>query len=200
MFVDWDALEFVGIKHDTPVSVRGITTFETALLMMLGQASVALPKGEVIGYEIIHGVIVISLSSVLDHGRFRPMHPRPDSQATYDAQVKSRQVIRMNYVKPTVVGVMLNHIESQTGVKMSVDWTSMEKVGAKRDMAFEMNVGAVPGDMALHLVLRRVNRRLTGRDRLGYGIIDGVMHVSSGSSLSRMAEARAKKIQAVQKK
>lgn len=186
LYVDWDALRYAGIEPDRTVTVQTLSPAKDALLRVCGQASADLPPGQLVGVEVIHGVIVVSLNFVLDQGGFRPFHAEPTSPESASAIQAFNRFVQADW-RAARLDQMLSQISRQTQVDFFVDWEALKPLGIEPSSKMDMIIGNAPADFALHQILRRINRRIpANQEGVGYGIIDGVMCISTGSRLVRI--------------
>jgi len=188
IYVDWEVLDWFGIDGDKRVTVKGFIPLEQGLLEMLGQISNELEDPEIVGYGLLDGVVIVSLSSQLDRGGFTPIHYAPENQETFISHKRITKVVNFKHEDVELQHV-LTDLRKQTKVPFFIDWEALEPLGAKMNLKVDMGVGRIRADMALHLLLRRLNRRIRPKkDGVGYLVIDGVMCVSTGSGLEKLAK------------
>ena len=143
IYVQWKALEAVGIGKETPVTFRAKDVkFRTALTKILD--SVATPKGKA-QFTVDDGHILIS--TVPD-----PKHPRPAISVTGIPDKLDRTLPDINFAGQSLTDVV-DFLRDVAGVNIFVDWRGLEKAGVAKNTPVAVRLKAVKLSTTLKRIL-----------------------------------------------
>ncbi|MCC7145650.1 MAG: hypothetical protein IT443_04320 [Phycisphaeraceae bacterium] len=111
-----------------------------------------------------------------------------DSEVNRKVAAKLREPIPMNF-EGARLDEVLSYIRSTTGVSLYINWAALSEAGIEPGMPVTVQLDNVTVERALQLVLDQASV-LNPLDPVIYTIVDGYIHISTQSNLTRVTEIR----------
>lgn len=110
------------------------------------------------------------------------------SEVNRQAMATLRQPLPVNFEARRLDNV-IDYFRNTTGLNMTVNWPALAEIGIEPDAPITLQLEQVPAETALRLVLEQVSA-LSPQDPVTYSVVDGIVRISTQSSLTRNTEIR----------
>ena len=185
IYVNWRALEAVGVVHETRITLQldgPDVTGRTVLTRVLEHVSATSTKPITFGIRGRVAVISTQADVVAAQVSYPIELPSADTdrEATARTLKKLNQPIPINFESNRLANV-LDYFRNVAGVNVFVDWPALEQAGVDQDTLVSLSLQDVVADEALGLVLHQVS--YGNGDRIEFRVIDGVVTVSTAGDL-----------------
>jgi hypothetical protein len=147
IFVDWPALDAVGVEHDAAVTYKAIKApFGASLSGVLAKAA-GDPKK--LTYSTDAGVIYISTpDGVKKHQELWRTH----AALSTDKVEKFKAVLPSIRLNGNSFSDVVNFIRDASGCKIECDWDQLKKEGIEKDAPVTMKVSKIPTLMVFQML------------------------------------------------
>lgn len=110
------------------------------------------------------------------------------SEVNRQAMATLRQPLPVNFEARRLDNV-IDYFRNSTGLNVTVNWPALAEIGIEPDAPITLQLEQVPAETALRLVLEQVSA-LSPQDPVTYSVVDGIVRISTQSSLTRNTEIR----------
>ena len=112
-----------------------------------------------------------------------------ESQVNRETALKLRKTVPVDFEGNTLASVV-DYLRETTGANIFVNWPALLQVGVEEDLLVTLELGDVPAEKALGLVLEQATAVAGDLDPVDYSLIDGVATISTQRDLRRSKELR----------
>ncbi len=187
--VDWQVMEEVGLKRQTPVSVIGEDVkFSQVIDLMLLQLKKRTKNHKPLAWCVRNEVILITTQDNIMNGRVLPnLRSGKLDQLPTSRSVKSQtsQAWEGFNFKDTPLSEVVETFRKITGVNFHVNWRALESVGIDKDTEISFQAKDISVARALDLTMAQLNADKGKYDSI-YWVVDGnVVEISTGAVLDR---------------
>ena len=114
-----------------------------------------------------------------------------DSEVNRQVSQKLRESVPISFDENKLDDV-IKYLRNTTGLNFFVNWPVLEAVGVEKDLPISLQLTNVAVEQALKLVLQQASASSNAfeDDPVSFSIIEGIVHVSTESDLSRTTDTR----------
>lgn len=184
--VDWEALKAAGVGKDTPVLVKfSQITMEKLLDLTLAEIS---KKDHYLAWYVDEDVIrITSQRRLLSPKRVPPGKTTP---ATTKPASSSRTQLRKIHFEETGLADVLTFLRDVSGANFHVNWQALKAVEIDKETPVTIRAENISVARALDLVTDQLGAHLGKLDRVYWVVDEGVVMVSTGTTLNRKLRTR----------
>ncbi len=181
---DWTAIEDTGVTRDTRVVMRVSRATVTQLLdLVVAQVSA---RGRPLAWYVDGEVVRFTTQMRVLH---RDAPRAPAARTDEKRRAKPLETKKIEFDK-TPLRDVIGFVRDLTGINIHVNWRALEAVGIGKQTPVTINVSNVSSGRLLTLITDYVSAGRTRYDRIYWIIDEGVVEISTGTTLNSKFKTR----------